>query len=494
MGGSRVQCYTPGMASLDICHITPEISPFAKVGGLADVAGALPPAVAALGHTVRVVFPLYGRIDADRHGFQPLLRDLTLDLGRHEYTVDVLRAEGPHGVEYLAVRCDPLYGRDALYTDEPDEHLRFLLLSRAALEICQHLQWGPAIFHCHDWQTALVPVYLRSRYAWDRLFENSRSVLTLHNLGYQGTFPSTILEDVGLPGNEHHLDADDLAAGRVGFLKSGIQAADLLTTVSPTYAEEIQTEAMGFGLDGLLRSRAADLVGILNGVDDEVWNPRTDPLIPFHYSAKSPWRKVKNTEALLTAVGLPYEKGVPVVGIVSRLATQKGLDLVQRPLDEQFTAGAMRGVVLGTGEPDLEAQFHALQRRHPQNFCFYRGFSEELAHLVEAGSNFFLMPSRYEPCGLNQMYSQLYGCVPLVRRTGGLADSVKQIDPATSAGTGVLFDHATEDGVRWALRTALSAYRDPELWRRIVENGMTRDFSWRRRASEYVDVYNRLVD
>jgi starch synthase len=482
--------------TLEIAFVTPEVVPFVKVGGLADVSGVLPRQLADKGHDVRLFVPFYRDLDHTGHDVEPLdrLGSVTTDLGGHPYTWSVFVTKLPDcGVPVHLIHCPDLYGRPGVYTDDPDEHRRFLLLVRAAIETCQHLGWGPDLFHCHDWQTAMLPLLLKARYGWDRLFESTRTVLTLHNLGFQGIIPATAREDVGLGDNAYLLHQEDLAAGRINFLKHGIMYADRLTTVSPTYAREIQTEAQGMGLHEMLARRSDALVGIMNGVDDSVWNPRTDAVLPARYSVKSLWRKEIDKEALLGHVGLPYEKGVPVIGLVSRLTWQKGLDLLPEPLEEALAERDVRFVALGTGEEKYERMMDDLAARYPDKAAHVGDFDDVLAHLIEAGSDLFLMPSRYEPCGLNQMYSLTYGTVPIVHRTGGLADSVTLWDPDTGEGDGIVFDHFEKAGLRWAIRTGLDLYEQKKTWRKIQANGMAKDFSWEGRAAEYVAMYRELV-
>ncbi len=479
-----------------ICFVTSELAPLAKVGGLADVSAALPRELLELGHDVRVYLPLYQRIREAGVSLapDPILQSLPLQLGRRTFRFSILTTRlAGSDLEVRLVDCPALYDRPGIYTQDADEHLRFLLLTRAAIECCQSTQWAPDILHCHDWQTALAPLYLKTLYQWDRLFERTRSVLTIHNLGYQGTFDAASLPELGLGEGSRLLHQADLLAGRIGFLKTGLAYADALTTVSPTYAREIQSERLGMGLDGLLRQRSGHLVGILNGVDTREWDPRTDRHLSARYSEKSLWRKEKNKESLLRSLGLEYTKGVPVVGIVSRLSAQKGIELLDPTLPELMAERDLRFVALGSGEPRLEQLMQSIQAQNPGRACFYRGFSDELAHRIEAGADLFLMPSLYEPCGLNQMYSMRYGTAPVVRATGGLADTVRQFDPATGEGTGFVFEHFTADGLRWALRLALKVYDEPKQWRRLQLNGMGMDFSWGARAGQYQELYRSIA-
>ncbi|MGH9337917.1 MAG: glycogen synthase, partial [Vicinamibacteria bacterium] len=338
------------------------------------------------------------------------------------------------------VDCPDFYARESLYTNDADEPLRFLFFSKAAFEICQRMGFSPDVLHANDWQTALVPLLRKTLYSWDRLFHRSRSLLTIHNVAYQGDFSARVLDAVGVA-DRTSFDAADLREGRVNFLKTGILHADRLTTVSPTYAREIQTEAQGYGLDPFLRKRASDLTGILNGVDYDEWDPSKDRFIPARYSLRSLHRKKKNKEALLTKLGLDFSEAVPLVGMVTRLSYQKGIESLHHSLPAVLAKERLQLVVLGTGEARYESFFESLQARFPDRVRFYRGFHEELAHWIEAGADLFLMPSRYEPCGLNQMYSLRYGTVPIVRKTGGLADSVRPFEPSSGEGTGIVFEH-----------------------------------------------------
>jgi starch synthase len=483
------------MSPLRVAHVTSEITPYAKTGGLGDVSGALPAALRRAGHDVRVFSPLYSAVDLARHDFVAVegLQDLAVQVGAREVPYSVYRAAAEPDLPLYFIHCPRMYGRDGIYTSDPDEHARFVVLQRAAIECCQRLGWGPDVFHCHDWQTSLIPLYLKTLYAWDRLFRTTRSVLTIHNLGYQGVFSRRILEDTGLESCAQYFHREDLAAGRIGFLKTGLIYADLLTTVSPTYAREIQTAEHGVGLDGILRERSSSLVGILNGVDTAVWNPATDPNLPVRYSARSLGRKERNKAMLLQELGLGYRKGAPALGMITRLTYQKGIKLLPESLPPVLARRDLRLIVLGSGEPEHERFFAELEEAFPRKVRFWRGFHAELAHRIEAGCDFFLMPSLYEPCGLNQMYSRIYGTVPIVRKTGGLADTVELFDPETGEGNGIVFDHATPQGVRWALETALELYDRPDLRRKLVENTMDCDFSWERQVKGYEEAYARTV-
>jgi starch synthase len=481
---------------LRICFIASEVAPLAKTGGLADVAGALAKYLHAAGHDIRVFMPFYGQVDRSRLETWPVefLQDVALRLGTHalRFNVHTARLPGAQTMLYL-VDCPQLFERPTIYSNARDEHLRFIALTHAALLCCQRMAFAPQIIHCNDWHTALAPLLLKSVFAWDRLFHGARTLLTLHNLGYQGTFGAAQATDTGLDTSLHLLDYAETSQGRVNPLKEGILHADHISTVSPTYAREIQTPEYGWGLDPVLRSRSASLTGILNGVDYEDWDPRHDRFLPKHYGANQLGIKAQIKQMLMDRLGLEHREHRPLVGMVSRMTLQKGFDLLFEPLPRLLRSHDLSLAVLGNGDARYEDFFAELAHRHPDRVAFHRGYSDELSHWIEAGADLFLMPSLYEPCGLNQMYSLRYGTVPVVRRTGGLADSVQHFDPATRSGTGVVFNDFDAGGVRWALETALGWYRQRALWRRIVQNGMAQDFSWRRQVGEYEALYGRML-
>jgi starch synthase len=385
-----------------------------------------------------------------------------------------------------------LFGGAELYGG-PDEHLGFILLSRVALEMCRKLEFSPDIFHLHDWHTALVPLYLKTLYSDDQLFSDTRTVLTIHNIGYQGIFGSEILNEMGLVDSAGLLDQADLGNDQVNFLKSGVMHADLLTTVSPTYSREILEPEYGMGLEQQLRARGGAVAGILNGVDYSEWDPEIDPLIPFPYSSKDLAGKEKNKQALMEELGMDYHFDQPLIGMITRLTYQKGIDLVRLALPDLLSSRELAVAILGSGESQYEQFFDWLQGEFPGRVSFYNGFNNQLAHRIEAGSDLFLMPSRYEPCGLNQMYSLRYGTVPVVRATGGLADSVQHFDPSAGTGTGVVFHDYDVNGLNWALNTSLDLYGNKHGWKQIVFNGMEKNYSWEEQGRIYVERFRRLI-
>lgn len=484
-------------AAMKICFAASEVAPFAKTGGLADVSAALPLELHRQGHDVRVFMPCYGRLETAGRLLQPLpgLQHIPLALGWRKLRFSVLGSTLPGtALPVHFIDCPEFYHRDEIYTDNDDEHARFAFFSSAVIQTCQLLGWGPDVFHANDWHTGLLPFLARTVYEWDRLFQRSRHLLTIHNIAYQGMFGDSIVDDLGLSPWAHLLDQEDLRATRVNFLKTGLIYTHAISTVSPTYAREIQTPAYGMGLDDLLRARRGRLVGILNGVDYDVWSPQKDRLIRHEYSPTRMAGKAKNKTHLLRELGLPESPGRPLFGMVTRLTAQKGIDLCMGAFPRLLAESDVGVVVLGSGEARYEEFFTQLQLRFPGRCVFYRGYHNELAHWIEAGADFFIMPSLYEPSGLNQMFSLKYGTLPLVRRTGGLADSVQSFDPRDGSGTGIVFDHYSEAGLGWALGQALALYRDPRRLNQARRNAMAVDHSWTRRASQYIELYRRLIE
>lgn len=437
--------------------------------------------------------PAHRQVNSEEHDLRPgdpasfrfRLGQRLVDVVHLESTIDSLPVS--------LVGAGNLFERETLYTEASDEPIRFAVFSRAALELCVRRGWAPDIIHCNDWQTGLIPVYLRTTHRHDEVFARTKSILTIHNLGYQGVFGAELLPDLGLAAGSELLHQGNLEQGRVGFLETGIMNADALTTVSPTYAREIRTPELGAGLDHLLRQREGDLVGILNGIDTTEWNPASDRHLAHRYSSTSLWRKEWSKRDLLEGLGLEYRERLPVFGIISRLVSQKGIDLLFGPIAALLESVDARFVALGSGEPALESGLSSLADRFPEQTRFVAGHDETLAHRIEAGIDVFLMPSLYEPCGLNQMYSLAYGTAPLVRRTGGLADTVEHWDPHQRTGTGFVFEHYDEGGVTWALDQALAAHGDPAGWKQLQLNAMAVDNSWSRSAAEYTDLYERVA-
>jgi len=469
-----------------ILMVASEAVPFAKTGGLADVVGALPRALARLGHRVDVVMPRYRQLRGE-----PVLQ-LPVALGA-QVTPAGIEAVSADGVRTLFVSHPPYFERDYLYGavghDYPDNPERFAFLCQAAVNLAASSGEPYDVVHAHDWQAGVMPVLI-ARSAVRTL----PTVFTIHNLAYQGVFDASWLPRLGLGWDLMRIDAMEYW-GRISYLKAGIVFSRLITTVSPTYANEIQTPEFGFGFDGILRARTGELVGILNGIDYDQWDPARDPNLPVPYSASNLEGKAAVKRAVLEAFQLPLTEETlarPLVGMISRLVDQKGFDLLAAIADELPRTGATF-VLLGSGERRYEDLWLGLAARYRDRIGARIGFDERLAHLIEGGADLFLMPSRFEPCGLNQMYSLRYGTVPLVRRTGGLADTVQNFDPVTGTGTGFTFDEYSPQALLGTLRWALGVYPDRQTWRRIQDAGMRLDYSWDASARQYVRVYERAM-
>lgn len=480
---------------MKILFATSEIAPWVKTGGLGDVAAALPPALRARGLDVQVLVPAYPALQAAFPAAPEIARPARLGGDLPDATLR--RATAPDGTPLLLLDFPPFFDRPGNPYLSPaghdwvDNHLRFGLLSRVAAWLgssANTLEWRPDVVHCNDWQTALAAAYLRYLPG-----ATAKSVVTVHNLAFQGIFDQSCVRELGLPAESWSIDGVEYY-GRLSFLKAGLGLADALTTVSPSYAAEIQTDAEGMGMAGLLRHRAGRLTGILNGIDTVTWNPATDACLgekPFkHYSAARLAGKRANGAALRQQLGLADDGNLPLLGVVSRLTHQKGLDLLAEIASDVIEFPAQL-VVLGSGEAALEAAFRSLAQRHPERCAVTIGFDEALAHRIEAGADIFVMPSRFEPCGLNQMYSLRYGTPPVVRATGGLADTV--VDAADEQrGNGFVFHHATADALYDTLRRAVETWRDGKRWQRLQKAGMATDFGWDLPAQRYESLYRAL--
>jgi starch synthase len=476
-----------------ITFVASEGLPFSKTGGLADVIGALPQAVAAMGHEVTVFLPRYKVTRLEN----PVVAipNLTIPFSDHLRFCQVLDGGRHDGVQFYFIDHPDFTFRDYLYTtpvgDYPDNAERFMMFCRAVLESSKRLG-VPKLFHAHDWQAAMVPVLLRTQYSFDPTFDGAASVYTIHNIGYQGTFPASTMPRLLLGWDLFTMDRLEFY-DRVNFMKGGIVYADWITTVSRKYAQEIQSREYGFGLDSVLRKRAGNLTGILNGVDYREWNPEDDRFIAAHYSALDLTGKQRCKIDLLREVGLSETAAsLPLIGIVSRFAAQKGFDLIAA-VAEGLLKQSVALAVLGTGEPEYEELFRLLQNKYPQKLAVRIAYDNALAHKIEAGADIFLMPSHYEPCGLNQIYSLKYGTVPVVRATGGLDDTIEEWNPAAGAGTGFKFDAYSPHELMAELSAALSAYKNKRNWQKLMKNGMKLDFSWPKSAAEYVTIYEQAL-
>jgi starch synthase len=486
-----------------IAFLTTEAVPFAKTGGLADVGGALPAELARRGHDVAVIMPAFRAIHQTDQPIETLDQHLLVKIADRQVTAGVLRSQLPgSSVPVYFVDQPKYYDRPGLYGDQRgdfrDNCERFVFFSRAALQLIDRLGSPPQVVHCNDWPTGLVPVYLKQNldgYSWA---QQVVSLMTIHNLGYQGQFWHWDMLLTGLPWDLFNMEQLEFY-GHLNLLKAGIVFADRISTVSPRYSEEIQTPAHGHGLDGVLRARRGAITGIANGIDDLHWNPATDPHLAKRYD-QADWQtgKAACKSALQRECGLPDEPRVPLIGVIGRLAEQKGwdliIDLMRQWLSDQRQ---IQWAILGTGDHRYVEQLQHLQSEHADRLGLHLTFSDGLAHRIEAGSDMFLMPSRYEPCGLNQLYSLRYGTVPIVNPTGGLADTVVPATPANlaaQAATGFWMDGYDLPGLANALQQALTMYHEqPGQWQQIVATGMAQDWSWSRSASQYEDLYRDLL-
>ena len=482
---------------LKVLFLSPEVTPFAKTGGLADVAGALPAALRRLGLEVQLALPLYRVVREGNSEIRPLIKNLKIPLGSEKLTANVLETKTDDGASVYLIERDDLYDRPNLYGnangDYYDNLERFTFFAHAALLLTENLSFNPDIIHCHDWQTGLVPALIKGPYEGVSTIEGTPTVFTVHNLGYQGIFPAEKIQVTGLPRAEFFHPEGLEFWGKINLLKAGIVYSDIITTVSPTYAREIQTSDHGLGMEGILKRRSASLHGILNGVDYRLWNPSRDPHIQANYSHRKMPGKRHCKESLIQEMGLnPSVIKKPLLGMISRLDNQKGFDLLVQMLDEilELDVGL---TILGSGDEGIQRDIEAAAERHPGRVGFEVGFNERLAHRIMAGADIFLIPSRYEPCGLTQMYALKYGTVPVVRATGGLDDTVVQFNLQTGEGNGFKFGPNKPAAFIEAIRQAVNLFQDSRTWKILMTNGMKADFSWDQSAHRYLEIYHSVV-
>lgn len=485
-----------------ILFASSEVVPFAKTGGLADVSSALPKQLKLLGHDIRVIMPKYESINETKFKIREVvrLREIDVPLGDKVHRVAIKSAFIPDSkVHVYFIDYPEFYGRNELYvdpatgTDYEDNDARFLLFSRAILELAKTLRWQPDIIHCNDWQAAAVPLYLKTLYKDDPFFAGTKTILSIHNVGYQGNFDPRAVQTGGFPNDLWYPMSPIEFHSKFSFMKAGVSYTDIVNTVSEKYAQEIQSDPdYGFGLEGILHDRAEDLYGILNGIDDDIWNPEKDDLIHTKFTKDDLTGKEENKRTLLESYGLIFDPDMPLIGNISRLADQKGFDLIEEVFDE-IAALEMQMILLGTGDQKYHDLFNEAAKKWPEKFSVHLTFNNHLAHQIEAGSDFFLMPSRYEPCGLNQMYSFMYGTIPIVRATGGLADTVIDVDTDPKSGTGFTFEEYTGTALLDAIKRALEHFADKKAFTKLVKRGMSQDFSWSKSAKKYVDLYELAV-
>jgi starch synthase len=477
---------------MHIAFVASEGVPFSKTGGLADVVGALPRALSALGHQVSVYLPRYKQTKLTDPAI--VVRSITIPFDDKYRFASVVTAGTQSGVRFFFVEYPEFFERDGLYGtpagDYPDNAERFALFSRTVLEASKILG-APQVFHCHDWQSALVPVLLRTVYAEDPVFRDVGTVFTIHNMGYQGLFPPETLPLLMLPWDLFTMSKMEFF-GQVNFLKGALTYSDYITTVSKKYSQEIQTAEYGFGLEGVLHNRAATVTGILNGVDYDEWSPQLDKFTVAKYSSQDLSGKAKCKQDLLAAFGVKNaDPNLPVIGIVSRFAAQKGFDLIAQIMD-RLAREEMIVVALGAGDKQYEELFLRLNKQFPNKIAVKVAYDNAIAHKIEAGADMFLMPSKYEPCGLNQIYSLKYGTVPIVRGTGGLDDTIEPWDARSGRGTGFKFTEYNGEALLLTIKQALQAFRVQTSWGSLMRNGMNKDFSWAASAREYGKIYERV--
>lgn len=490
------------MAPFKICYVSSEVVPFAKTGGLADVAGALPVELKDLEQDVRVMMANYKSINERKFVLREVIRlkEVKVNLGNETKIVDGKTAFLPNSkVHVYFLHIPEYFDRKDLYVDPAtgkdyeDNAERFAFFSMSVLETLKLLFWQPDIIHCNEWQTALIPFYLKTHYKDDEFFKNTRTVLSLHNLAYQGSFSLNKAAKIGIDSQFVKKDGEFEHYGSLNLLKGGILFSDVLNTVSEKYAEEITTDPeYGAGFEKILSLRRDDIYGILNGVDYSNWNPETDNLIPKNYSIDSLHNKEKNKIALCNQNNLPFDEKIPLIGIISRLADQKGFDLIAEVVNDIFSLD-IQFVLLGTGDPKYHKLFEKLAKKYPKKLAVNLRFDNKLAHLIEAGADMFLMPSKYEPCGLNQLYSLKYGTVPVVRETGGLADTIQDFDQKNGTGNGFTFKNYNSQELLETIKRALQIFPEKKLWHKIQITGMKQDYSWLQSARKYLDLYEKAM-
>jgi starch synthase len=488
---------------LSILFVSSEVVPFAKTGGLADVSGALPQVIREMGHDIRIIIPKYLAVSDRRFKIHDIKRltDMPITVGDRQLPASVKSSFLTNiktKVQVYFVSNDEMFNRPDLYIDPatkqgwPDNDERFIFFCRSVIETLLRLGWKPDILHLNDWQSGLIAALIRTEYAKEPLFKNTKIVFTVHNAAYQGVFPKESFAKTGLPSSAFSADGVEFH-GNINFMKAGLMYADVITTVSDTYAKEVRAGAdFGYGLEGVFKKKSKIMHGILNGMDTAVWNPSADTMIPFKYNAEDLSGKLENKKALCEEMHLPFNPAMPVIGIVSRLADQKGFDLIQEKLAALLHEN-LQLVVLGSGEKKYEDMLQKAARKSTRHMAVHIGFDEKLAHLIEAGSDMFLMPSKYEPCGLNQMYSLAYGTLPIVRATGGLQDTVEDLDAKPKTGCGFVFQKYESDAMLDAVQRALKAFQKKDVWNAAMLRGMARDFTWTTSAGKYIEVYKNLL-
>ena len=486
---------------LNILYCTSEVLPYSKTGGLADVSNSLPQELNALGHAVRVITPKYGALDERRLRIYEIKRltNIEVPIG-DRITICNIKSSfivSPKGkVQVFLLENEEFFGNDSPYMDPKtgkdfaNNDERFIFFNRAVVQVLGLLGWQPDVIHCNDWQTGLIPAYIKTIYSKDPLLQSVKTIFTIHNIAFQGLFPHESFLKSGLPESIYNEDGVEYY-DKFSFLKTGLMYSDAITTVSENYAKEIATtHEYGMGFEGILKKRKKDIYGLLNGVDYTVWNPERDSLIPFRYSSKELPLKRENKKALCKHFDLEYNAETPIMGIISRLTDQKGFDLIQKIMPGLMKEDAYF-ILLGSGDKTYQKFFEGIKKKFPKKVGLHFGFSEELAHLIEAGSDIYLMPSKYEPCGLNQMYSLRYGTIPVVRSTGGLADTITEYK--NGKGNGFVFDKYEGTDLMKAIKRALKLYKNREEWIKLIRLAMSCDYSWLVSAKKYIELYRSII-
>jgi starch synthase len=489
------------MNQFKVWYLASEVSPFAKTGGLGDVTGSFPKALKTLNQEIRVIMPKYKSINERKYVLREVIRlkDIPVTINDVTRTINVKSAFLPDSkVQIYFIEIPEFFGRTNLYTDSttgrdyPDNAERFAYFCKGALETLKILSWRPDIIHCNDWQSALTPYYLKTIYKDDDFLQNIKTIFTIHNFSYQGVFKKSVAEALDIQPTEMEKNGAFENDGNLNLLKGAILYSDQITTVSETYAKEISTQKdFGYGLEKVLQKKADSFSGILNGVDYSVWSPAHDKLIPFKYSEEDMEGKNQNKQALLARVNLKYQEDVPVIGMISRVVEQKGFNLLLDAMNQLMELN-IQLVILGTGDKKIEKQILSFQKKHSKKISLNQTFDETLAHMIEAGSDIFLMPSSYEPCGMNQMYSLKYGTIPIAYKVGGLAETIKEYDSEDKSGNGFVFEkYSGKDLVR-AVKRALRLYKKSDVWRELQISTMQEDFSWDKSAQSYLDLYVKM--
>jgi len=484
---------------MKVAFISSEVFPFAKTGGLADVSSSLPAELSKLGPDIKIFMPKYYHIDERKYNLHYMwtIGEIPVRVAGKTYQVQIYKAKLPNStVDVYFIDSPHHFQRFNLYTNDADEDERFILFNKAVIEFIQRIQWKPDLFHCNDWQTGIMPLLVKDNYSWDKAFDNTAFLFTIHNIAYQGKFKKSALQKAEINEKYFYPCGPVEYYNQVSFLKTGIVFSELVNTVSETYAKELLQPQYSEGMHDVLKEKKDDFCGILNGIDYDIWDPSTDKLIPYNYSLNDLSGKSKNKKFLLNQFDLEYKENTPVIGIIARLATQKGFDIITEAMPGLVHLNA-QWIVLGSGEAKYEEMLQNAAAAHPDKFSIHFDFNDKLSHLIEAAADIFLMPSQYEPCGLNQIYSLKYGTVPVVRKTGGLADTVSDWHDGKAkgldTGTGFLFNDYTGFAMEHSIKRATGLFQDKPAWKKIQQNGMSKDFSWNISAEKYYQLYLKAI-